>query len=261
MKQASLMYHDVVAGGRWDESGFPGTAAAHYKLDETEFARHLDALQASKLAFGAVDAAVPPSAAHCMLTFDDGGASAARIGAALTARGMRGHFFITTSRIGTNGFVAASDLRALRRDGHVIGSHSHTHPADISRLGMGELRDEWRRSVECLGDVLGEPVVVASIPGGFYSTDVVRAAERAGIRCLFTSEPTTRVNHLGDCRIFGRFALWRDTTAEDALALARGDTTARARQWLGWNLKKPVKRWAGPLYRFARTHLLGESPV
>lgn len=259
MRQASLMYHDVVADGCWDESGFPGAAAARYKLENGEFARHLDALMESGLDFGAVDARAPGS--QCLLTFDDGGASAVHVGTALAARNMRGHFFITTSRIGTPGFVSAQDLRGLRRDGHVIGSHSHTHPAEISRLTARQLREEWQLSVEHLGDLLGEPIEVASIPGGFYSDAVAWAAESAGIRFLFTSEPITHVGAVGACRVMGRYALWRGMDARHALALARGEGGVRARQWLTWNLKKPAKRWAGPAYRFARTHLLGESSV
>ena len=255
------MYHDVVASGRWDESGFPGAAAAHYKLDDDEFAHHLDTLGRSGLSFGTVDARPTHSGSQCLLTFDDGGASAVRVGAALTMRNMRGHFFITTSRIGTPGFVSAQDLLGLRRDGHVIGSHSHTHPAEISRLPVQQLRHEWQRSVAVLGEILGEPVEVASIPGGFYSDTVARAAESSGIRFLFTSEPTTRTGMLDTCHVLGRYALWRGMHAQRALALARGQDGARARQWLAWNVKKPIKRWAGPVYRFARTHLLGESPV
>ena len=261
MRQVSLMYHDVVASGCWDESGFPGAAAAHYKLENGEFARHLDVLMRSGLSFGIVDVRAPSPGPQCLLTFDDGGASAVRVGAALTARDMRGHFFITTSRIGTPGFVSAQDLRGLRRAGHVIGSHSHTHPAEISRLPARQLREEWQLSVERLGDLLGEPIEVASIPGGFYSDAVARAAESAGIRVLFTSEPTTRVGVADTCHVLGRYALWRGMDARQALALARGEGGVRARQWLTWNLKKPAKRWAGPAYRFARTHLLGESPV
>ena len=44
MKIPSLMYHDVVEPGQADASGFPGGAAAHYKLDVAEFDTHLEAL-------------------------------------------------------------------------------------------------------------------------------------------------------------------------------------------------------------------------
>lgn len=40
----ALMYHDVVAPGRDDESGFAGAAAARYKMTPGEFATHLDAI-------------------------------------------------------------------------------------------------------------------------------------------------------------------------------------------------------------------------
>ena len=54
MKCVALMYHDIVAPGDDDASGFPGAAAAHYKLDVDAFARHLDALAASGRRFGPV---------------------------------------------------------------------------------------------------------------------------------------------------------------------------------------------------------------
>jgi hypothetical protein len=49
----------------------------------------------------------------------------------------------------------------------------------------------------------------------------------------------------------------RSTTPARAAALARGEGTARLAQWLGWNLKKPLKRWLGPAYRALRAWRLG----
>lgn len=259
MNIAALMYHDVVAPGRDDDSGFPGAAAAHYKLETGEFFRHLGELANSGLRFVSVTAAPWPDARCCLLTFDDGGASALSVGVELSARHMTGHFFITTARIGTPGFVDADDLRALRAEGHVIGSHSHTHPAEISRLDAAALDREWRESVDRLQQILGEPVTVASIPGGFYSRSVVQAAARAGIRHLFTSEPTIRTHRVDGCLVLGRYTLWRDMPSANALALALGTDALRQRQWLTWNLKKPLKRGARPLYRLVRRRWLGEA--
>ena len=171
-------------------------------------------------------------------------------------RGIRGCFFITTARIGTPGFVSAEDLRALHRDGHLIGSHSHTHPANISQLNAYALREEWRRSVDTLEQILGAPVSTASVPGGFMSTPVLRAAEAAGIRTLFTSEPTVREWYSGICVVLGRYALLRDSAPAVAVALASGEGAARMKQWAAWNVKKPLKRFAGPIYRLARARLL-----
>jgi peptidoglycan/xylan/chitin deacetylase (PgdA/CDA1 family) len=256
MSLVTLMYHDVVSGGRWDESGFPGSAAAHYKLGSADFHDHLDALCAAGLTFAEPDAVAGGKHEGCLLTFDDGGASARSIGEALLGRGIRGCFFITTARIGTPGFVNAQDLLAMHRDGHLIGSHSHTHPANISRLDAHALHGEWRQSVDVLEQLLGEPVHTGSVPGGFMSTPVLRAAGAAGIRTLFTSEPTTRARHTPSCAVLGRYALLRESPAATAVALAGDDGSARLGQWAIWNVKKPLKRWAGPVYRFTRAQLL-----
>ena len=253
MKIPALMYHDGVEPGEADASGFPGGAAAHYKLDVAEFDTHLEALAAGGPHFAAVtDASSVAAAGHGMLTFDDGGKSAVAVAAALSRRGMVGHFLITTARIGQPGFVSAEEVVALHAAGHVVGSHSHTHPAEISRLSLAELQREWRQSVDILSGLLGVPVTVASVPGGFYSPQVAQAAAAAGVRYLFTSEPTVRTHVVDGCLILGRYTLWRGMPAQRALALALGSGVARQRQWLAWNLKKPLKRWARPLYRWVR---------
>lgn len=256
MSCATLMYHDVVVPGASDASGFPGPAAAHYKLDVTAFARHLAALATSGLSFGSVLGESPPGVIPCLLTFDDGGASAAAVATVLAEHGMIGHFFITTSHIGRPGFVTHGDLLALRAAGHIVGTHSHTHPAEMSRLSPTVLASEWRLSTERLSHVLGEAITTGSVPGGFYSTDVAKAAAAAGIRHLFTSEPSTRTWQVDGCTVLGRYTLWRDSPASQAMALAMGTQGARQLQWLMWNAKKPLKRWARPVYRVVRGSLL-----
>ncbi|WP_158543545.1 polysaccharide deacetylase family protein [Dyella solisilvae] len=259
MSLPALMYHDVIEPGFADDSGFPGAAAAHYKLTLADFGVHLARLAASGLHFPPVASLRDAGRSACLLTFDDGGASASHIGAQLAAQGMAGHFFITTQRIGTAGFVGVDDLLALRRLGHVVGSHSHTHPADISHLADDALAAQWRDSRDRLQQILSEPVTVASIPGGFYTRRVAQAAAAAGYRYLFTSEPTTHAHVVDGCHVLGRYALWHDTPADAALALATGTGRQRQQQWLAWNLKKPLKRWSRPVYQRLRRHWLGES--
>ena len=57
---------------------------------------------------------------------------------------------------------------------------------------------EWSRSRAMLEDILGHAVDVASVPGGYFSAVVARAAREAGIRVLFTSEPVTPSIPAGD---------------------------------------------------------------
>lgn len=258
MKVAALLYHDVVGEEGFAGSGFAGGDADIYKLTRPAFEAHLRAVSAVARHGGTIEAllAAPPASA-VLFTFDDGGAGAVRHTAPLLeAMGWRGHFFVTTDRIGTPGFLDANEIRELHARGHVIGSHSRSHPPRISHLPAERLRAEWRDSVQRLEDVLGAPVRTASVPGGFYAPPVAAAAHAAGIEVLFTSEPTRRVGHAGGCTLIGRFSVMRDDDAALAAALAGGALFPRLRQAALWNAKKVVKRVGGAAWLAFRKRVL-----
>jgi peptidoglycan/xylan/chitin deacetylase (PgdA/CDA1 family) len=248
MNALSLMYHDVVEDGQWDSSGFAGADAAVYKLEAREFERHLDAIAAARAPVGLIGDASWP----VFLTFDDGGVSATRAASALEARGWRGHFFITTDRLGEPAFLSRDQVGDLRRRGHIIGSHSCSHPLRISHCDDSELAHEWRESVKILSSLISEPVTVASVPGGFYSRRVAEAAAAAGIRYLFTSEPTARVRTVNGCAILGRYYVQRGMSPEMSAAFAVGRRSARMKQAMLWKLKKAAKTLGGGMYVKAR---------
>ena len=259
MKVACLLYHDVVDGADWDSSGFTGPGTAKYKLSQAEFEAHLSAIAKAGHAparsvhqLSSVSGDLP-----FLLTFDDGGESTAtRIAGMLEKHGWRGHFFVTAGKIGTKGFLNPEQIRGLRKAGHVIGSHSFSHPTRMSHCSREELTDEWTRSVKMLSGILGEPVDTASVPGGYYSSRVGETAADAGIRVLFNSEPTTAVHDLRGCLIIGRYNIFRGTPPSVSAALVSAHSGARSRQWLYWNFKKIAKKVAGRPYLAARQLLL-----
>ncbi len=261
MRVHALMYHDVVPAGAFDSSGFRGPHADHYKLEAAEFERHLDAI-AHALARPPVTIAQLPESAEedqavVLLTFDDGGCSAiTEIAPRLEARGWRGHFFITTDHLGKPGFLSAAQVRELQARGHLIGSHTCSHPQRVGALPLARLVREWRESRSRLEEILQHPVTVASIPGGHYTPRVARAAVECGYAWLMTSEPTSRPWPVEGCRLLGRYAITRQTSAAKAARLARGTATACGSAWLGWNLRKAAKRLSGPLYEPVRRTLL-----
>jgi peptidoglycan/xylan/chitin deacetylase (PgdA/CDA1 family) len=253
----TLLYHDVVAAADAETSGFPGSSAAHYKLDPELFRRHLDALAAvvpgpPLLIRGNND----PATGWC-IAFDDGGRTAlAPTADLLEARGWRGLFFITTDVIGTPPFLSASQIRELHRRGHVIGSHSTSHPPRMSACSDDRIRREWQTSRAVLADILGEAPTTASVPGGFYSRAVARLAAEAGYSVLFNSEPTTGHFHVDNCLIVGRYSVVRTTTPQQAAALVAGGPWPRWRQAIVWNVKKVAKSLAGGWYaRFRERRL------
>lgn len=246
----TLMYHDIAEPAAREAAGFPGSLAARYKLTPAHFEAHLDAVAATGLDVG-LPAPGAPAPAVC-LSFDDGGASAPAAAAALERRGWRGAFFVTTGRIGGEGFMTAEEVRALALGGHLVGSHSHSHPTHMGLLGPGELAEEWRRSREILGEILGEAPLSASVPGGYLSRAVAQEAADAGYSLLFTSEPTARAERVGALEMRGRYTIWASTPARTAGAYARGELLACGRLFVEWNAKKLAKRINPDVYQRLR---------
>lgn len=256
MKIASLLYHDVVPPGAWASSGFAGGDADIYKLAIDQFEQHLEAIGrktrgAAIPVFHALEGRAGKQ--DFLLTFDDGGSSALEYAdPVLRERSWLGHFFITTDYIGKPGFLSRAGIQELFRRGHVIGSHSCSHPRVISQCSCKELQREWGESVAVLSDILGSAVTTASIPGGFYSKRVEEAAAAAGIRVLFTSEPTNRVEPQSSCTLVGRYSIQQGTAAAQAAALAANDFRTVATQRAFWNVKKVLKAVGGQYWHKAR---------
>ena len=262
MRAACLLYHDVVENSDWESSGFAGPGAAKYKLNCAEFEAHLSAIASARhttaiTAKELSDSDSSEEALPFLLTFDDGGESAAtRIVRSLAKYGWSGHFFITAGQIGKKGFVGAEQIRELRKMGHVIGSHSFSHPVRMSHCSREQLLDEWTTSVKILSDILGDQVDTASVPGGYYSRRVGETAAAAGLSVLFTSEPTTKVYRVSSCLIVGRYNIFRSASPAVSGELVSSGSQARSRQWIYWNAKKVVKRMAGRPYLAARQLIL-----
>jgi hypothetical protein len=253
----ALMYHDLVEAGNEDTSGFPGRDAALYKIPPDTFAAHLDAIQRSRSAPPALSAPpAPPGLSAPVITFDDGGQSAMTAADVLEARGLIGHFFVTTNYIGTRGFLTEGEIRTLARRGHVIGSHSRSHPLRMGHCSWPQLLDEWSDSCSILSEIIGRGVCDASVPGGDFAPQVAEAAAKAGITRLFTSEPTRDTRYEFGLTLAGRFAIQRWTSADTAAALAAGDWLPCARQAIVWSAKKVTKRVGGTRYLQIRKLLL-----
>ena len=253
----SIMYHDVVEPGMYESSGFPGADAHVYKLERNEFRAHLRAVWRAAEAVETLRAGRDWPGRPVFLTFDDGGESAYGCTAGMLEEfGWRGHFFVTTARIGARGFMNKVQIRELRRRGHVVGSHSHTHPTRMAALARKEVAREWKTSVDRLSDMLGEPAPVASLPGGYYSRRVAEEAARAGIQALFTSEPTQRTHMVDGCLVLGRYYVRRGMPPEWSGAFAGNGSGPRHRQAILWGLKKAAKMMGGSAYLQVREMLL-----
>jgi len=235
MRAVSLLFHDVYERDP-RESGFASDAADRYKLPVAAFDAHLDAIASVRN--------VP-----FLITADDGGASYYTLLAdRLEARGWRGYCFVSTDLIGSRGFLDAAQIRELDERGHLIGSHSASHPTRFSICSPEQMRLEWTRSRQVLEDILGHDVTLASVPGGYYSKAVGRSARDAGLQLLFNSEPVTAVHHEDECTVAGRYTIRRGDAPELSRRLLLPSPWARWGAWTRWNAKGLVKPLLGPAY-------------
>jgi len=245
----SLLYHDLVDPSQADTAGFPGPLAARYKITPVEFERHLNAIAALGRSVGLATVDHRPAVSF---SFDDGGASALVAAEALERHGWRGHFFITTERIGHSGFLTRDGVRELDRRGHEVGTHSHSHPTLMAKLPDRQIEDEWRTSRMVLSEILGREPTTASVPGGYSSSIVVRLAARAGYQVLMTSDPRARVRHVEGMAVFGRYAIRSTTSTRTVRAYAAGRPLARARQAIEWEAKRVAKSASPKAYQQLR---------
>ena len=281
MRTISLLFHDVyVANPR--ESGFATSGADRYKLSVEDFDAQLAALarvrtDAPRLIVemtgepqvtGGLKASGYQIDGHrnngtipYLVTVDDGGVSYYTVIAdRLEARGWRGHCFVSTDAIGTREFLSPAQIRELDRRGHVIGSHSASHPARFSSCAASRMNQEWTRSRRSLEDLLGHEVRTASLPGGYYSPAVARSARDAGLHVIFTSEPITATHDEG-ILVIGRFTVRRRHATDRAGRLAARSPWTRYREWASWHAKGLVKPVLGPLYSHTADWICRASEV
>lgn len=219
-----------------------------YKQSRPVFAEHLERIAYGGCTPGSVEHVdFEKLDKHVLITFDDGGRGALSAAEELDRRGWKGHFFITTSLLGTPTFLDRGETRYLQSCGHIIGSHSHTHPDIFKALSFEQMLSEWRTSKAILEDLLGVPCITASVPGGDVSRMTYRSASEAGLRFLFTSDPYLNPFCEGNCWILGRICPSVDAPLEQIRDLAkfRGWSKEAARV----RLKTSVKTALFPFYR------------
>ena len=256
MRVIALEYHDIVPDDAWETSGFPGNAAATYKLSVTTFGDHLRALAQTVGSIVTDVNGTPNAGASVVLTFDDGGSGYMAAADLLEHHGWRGCVFMTTGRIGSPGFLTAGELRSLQGRGHVIGTHSRSHPIRMAALPAPAIYEEWHASITDLQDALGTAVNVGSVPGGYHSPQVAAAAAAAGLKTLFTSEPEMTIRRVDGCAVVGRYTLRRNDPAAYAARLVGTTPFARSAQWCKWNAKKLAKAIGGTTYLRVRERIL-----
>lgn len=252
----ALMYHDVIRINDL-ESGFQNIGAIQYKLNCDDFEHQIseiaDYFESKQL-----------NKSQCMLTYDDGGVSFhSVIAPILEKHGFKGYFFITTSLIGTRGFLNSEQILDLHKRGHIIGTHSHTHPKNIADLPYHEIETEWSQSIKILNNILSDKIRMASIPGGFYSEDSKNVLLKNGIEMIFTSIPTKKVIlSCGNQHIIGRFCIKKSTKSKTIVDLINNNVLSEVNSFIKWKTARALQNILGNYYYyFIREFLLKHTTI
>jgi peptidoglycan/xylan/chitin deacetylase (PgdA/CDA1 family) len=174
----------------------PNPAYSYYTLPEAAFrdiARKIETLQPGRVLF----------------TFDDGYSSDLEVSLPILEEAgavSRGHFFITTSWIGKEGYMTRTQIRQLASRPVSIGTHGHTH-GFFDRMTDKEITEELSVSRQIVEGITGKPVDTLSVPGGKFDDRLGKLADMAGYKRIFTSHPLDR--EVGGIRFLGRYCIHR----------------------------------------------------
>ncbi len=230
-----LLYHAL----------FEGKANAEkYAIPADTFDQHIRYLAEEgfeTLSFDAFLAGsrLPSEKRRIMITFDDGNDSDHSIAfQTLRKYGFVGTFFVTVGRIGTRDYLGWEHLKEMMDGGMSVQSHSVNHLA-LSDLSNDGLNKELAGSKKILEDKLSHPVDFMSLPGGFYSRRVLKAAQRAGYKGVATSRPGP--NRLespnGKFKLYRRFVITRKTSMDHFQEIVQARWLSNAKSDAVYQLK------------------------
>jgi peptidoglycan/xylan/chitin deacetylase (PgdA/CDA1 family) len=96
-----------------------------------------------------------------------------------------GSMGIKLDELATDLWMKSEHIRELHADGHVIGLHSHTHPARLADLDAQRQLREYRDNYTYLMTLLGEPPTTMAHPCNSYNQDTLAILRRLGIKVGF----------------------------------------------------------------------------
>lgn len=254
-KIASFVYHDVTDDPT--DSGFQRASALPYKHPKKEFLANLDIIKSANAPVITVNELDAVGEKAILLTFDDGGKSFMYIAEQLDKYNLKGHFFITTDLIGDRLFVNRQNIVELHKNGHIIGSHSHTHPNIFYRLSYEAMLEEWKISKSVLEGIISDKVVCCSIPGGDADGNSYISAAECGYSYLFDSEITMNLRYEKNITIIGRVCPKQGTDMKVVQDYVNFKGFTKARNIRG--IKKIAKKILYPIYLAKRKGSLYES--
>jgi len=188
MKYPVFMYHALVLDGLELLEADP-----HYSITLEEFSEHINICIANGFKITSLldfhfRSEYKSKQSLCFYTFDDGHCSNYIAAKLLKKQNFTGDFFINTSKIDEENYLTSSQLREMHEMGMSIQTHGHEHKY-FSDLSEEEIVNQFVKSKNKLGEILGDEVLIFAPPGGRINRKVIKIATNNGITIVSNSRP------------------------------------------------------------------------
>ena len=90
--------------------------------------------------------------------------------------------------------MSKKDLIMLKKNNHIIGLHSHTHPTNIDKLSYKDQLNEYFFNKKKLEKITKKTIFTASYPNGKYNKDSLKIFENLKINYSFISNMKVNKN-------------------------------------------------------------------
>ena len=126
-----------------------------------------------------------------IITFNGGYADAYTASQHLNGKGLKGVFFISTDKIGKEGYLDWRQVKKMRSWGMEIGSQGVTG-ALLTSTGDYYINDEIVGSKKVIEEQLGEKIISYSYALGGYNAKIIQVVKDAGYKYAKTAEGGSR---------------------------------------------------------------------
>jgi len=173
------------------------------------------------------------------LSFDDGAVSDLEIASKILLKHkLKATFFVTTSYIGTPGYMTWGQVQELKQKGFDIQSHSHSHKL-LATLSKKEIVQDLKMAKNMIEQKLGSPVEALSLPGGSINRKVLEAALQTGHKYIFTSVP--KLNIFSQGNVFHRILIKQNTKVDNLKKILVMDERYLKKEQNKYYIRKAIK--------------------
>ena len=84
-------------------------------------------------------------------------------------------------------FLGKKEIKKLSKEGHIIGLHSHSHPANLSKLKYNEQMNEYKKNKKILEKIVNKNIISMSHPCGDYNNNTLKILKKLNVLMGFRS--------------------------------------------------------------------------